>query len=381
MENRTINSILFICFLLSMMPITGCQSKVNKLSGTNWEEGDFDICTGVNISSWLSQVSTRPKGCLAKDFFTEADLKRLAEWGFDHIRLPVDESQLFTPEGKFIPGTLQSIHEAIRWCKENKMRIVLDLHILRSHYFNDKENMTLWTDVREQDKLIGMWRKISGEFGHYPNGLLAYELLNEPVPPTPGIWNELSARLIKEIRKTEQKRTLIFGGGEHNSIKSLQALTVPENDSNLMLAFHFYTPHLLTHYKAPWMRLRDLEIPLHYPGQLVNKADADTLRNEVHKAIVNHFNGVYDKEVLRERMTIAFNKSRETGLRLYCSEFGSISFTDKAVKEKWFRDVRELFKENNVAGSVWGYKAGFGILTNDGTVANREIINILTSKN
>lgn len=65
----------------------------------------------------------------------------------------------------------------------------------------------------------------------------------------------------------------------------------------------------------------------------------------------------------------------------YCSEFGCISFTDKAVKEKWFQDVTALFKENNVAGSVWEYKAGFGILTNDGTVADREITNILTNKN
>lgn len=51
MENRSTNRILFICFLLSMMSITSCQSKVNKLSGTNREEGNFDICTGVNISS------------------------------------------------------------------------------------------------------------------------------------------------------------------------------------------------------------------------------------------------------------------------------------------------------------------------------------------
>ncbi len=361
--------------------MTGCQRKADKISSTDWENMDFDIRSGVNISSWISQVSTRPKGYSTKDFFTETDLKRLGELGFDHIRLPVDESQLFTTDGKFIPETLQLIHDAVGWCKENDMRVVLDLHILRSHYFNDKQNMSLWTDAREQNKLIDLWMKITDEFGNYPNGLLAYELLNEPVPPAPEVWNDLSARLINEIRKKEKERTLIFGGGEHNSVKSLQTLTVPENDPNLMLVFHFYTPHLLTHYKAPWMRLRDLDIPLHYPGQLVQDADADTLQNKIHKDIVNYFNGLYNKEILLERMSIAFNKSKETGLKLYCSEFGCISFTEKEIKEKWFGDVVSILNENNVAGAVWGYKAGFGIFNNDGTIADREIINILTNKN
>lgn len=55
------------------------------------------------------------------------------------------------------------------------MRVILDFHILRSHYFNDTENMTLWSSKAEQDKLSDMWKKLSAEFNQYPNSLLAYE--------------------------------------------------------------------------------------------------------------------------------------------------------------------------------------------------------------
>lgn len=373
-------TILLLSFLIIICISVNCQQKTNRMAAIDWKNVEFEIKSGVNISSWLSQVSTRPKDVSRDNFFTLNDLKRMAKWGFDHIRLPVDETTLFTEKGELVPETVKIIHSTIGWCKDNNMRIILDLHILRSHYFNDRENMTLWKNKEDKEKLIEMWRKMCAEFGKYPNGLLAYELLNEPVPPNPEVWNELSMRLITEIRKTEKKRTLIFGGGEHNSVKSLASLSVPENDPNLMLAFHFYTPHLLTHYKAPWMRLRDLEIPLHYPGQLVEKADIDTLQNKVHKDIVNYFNGIYNKDVLTERIGIALKKSKETGLKLYCSEFGCISFTPKDVKESWFRDVMAIFKENGIAGSVWGYKAGFGILKNDGSVADQEIISILTNQ-
>lgn len=44
------------------------------------------------------------------------------------------------------------IHKAVEWCKDLNMRVILDFHILRSHYFNDTENVTLWSSKAEQDK-------------------------------------------------------------------------------------------------------------------------------------------------------------------------------------------------------------------------------------
>jgi endoglucanase len=49
----------------------------------------FEIRRGTNISHWLSQ--SRARGAERRAWFTEDDVQRIAGWGFDHIRLPIDE--------------------------------------------------------------------------------------------------------------------------------------------------------------------------------------------------------------------------------------------------------------------------------------------------
>ncbi len=57
------------------------------------EAQGFHISRGVNISHWLSQSSTR--GQRRQEYFTEKDVAFIAGLGYDHIRLPVDEEQLW----------------------------------------------------------------------------------------------------------------------------------------------------------------------------------------------------------------------------------------------------------------------------------------------
>lgn len=339
----------------------------------------FDFQSGVNIGVWLSQTSGRGS-TKAEDYFTKNDLKQLADMGFDHIRLPVDEKEIFDTQLNFIPSSVKLIHNAIAWCEEYGMRMVLDFHIIRSHYFNDdKNNILLWKDLAEQDKLVDMWDKLSREFGNYPNSLLAYELLNEVNAPNAELWNSLSARIIAKIREREPDRYLILGGISHNSAAALSTLTVPANDKRLMLAFHFYSPHLLTHYQAPWMSgLKNLSIPLHYPGQLVAQENIDTITIKKHRDVVNYYNGYNNKSTLLAKMKVAIERGKELGLKLYCSEYGCISNAPEGVKERWMRDVAQVFRENEIAFSVWGWKASFGILDEAGNVRNESVIRAIT---
>ena len=341
------------------------------------EKAVFDAHKGINISCWLSQTSSR-KGSV-ETYFTEKEVKILSDWGFDHIRLPIDEKEVFTEDLKWKDAARQYIHKAIGWCEKHNMRVILDLHILRSHYFNNTETMTLWKDKASQDRMMQMWQMISDEFKKYPVDLLAYELLNEPVPDTPAQWNTLSAKLIAQIRKAEPDRMLIIDPSSHASIGALSSQTVPEGDKNLMFAIHFYTPHLLTHYKASWMsRLKNLTVPLNYPGQLVAKEIVDTIKNSNNLRVVNYYNGNYNKDVLAQTFEAAFEKSRQTGLRLIVSEVGCIDNAPEEPKVNWFADVAAICKEHDLAFSVWGYKASFGLFNENGTVKNERIMEALT---
>ncbi len=391
--------VAILCLLL-FAPACSENKEDNPIEGISqidWENVPFEISSGVNISCWISQTNVlgKDRPTIEKKqaaYFLKKDVRKLADMGFDHIRLPVDESELFSEDGSWNKEVRQYIHDAIAWCSEYNLRVILDFHILRSHYFNDTENMTLWKDVKEQDKFVAMWKKIVGEYGQYPIGLLAFELLNEPVSgDNPDNWNKLYMRVLTELRKSQPNRLIIIDSGDHASIKGLTSLEVPANDKNLMLTFHSYTPYLLTHYKASWLKLKDIEVDVNYPGQLIEQSALDKYADNRELYNVLRYYGmdkdingqyttfkVYNQEVLEEGLSVALQKSRETGLKLHCGEFGCIDGTEKDIQVAWFNDMVTIFKKYNIAFSVWGYKSNFGIFNENGTVKDQRIIDALT---
>ena len=211
--------------------------------------------------------------------------------------------------------------------------------------------------------------------------MLAYELLNEVSAPDAEVWNDLLMRLYGAIRKMEPERMLVISPIDHSSIDALEKLRIPQNDPNIMLSIHFYTPHLLTHYQVPWWKaLRNLEIQLHYPGQLVTQVDIDTIQDEENLRVVNYYNGYYDKEVFKKRLQKALDITGKTGLKVYVVEFGCINNTDKELKYRWLKDVTDLFKENNMPYAIWGYKFGFGILDMNGKPIDERIMKLFSCR-
>ena len=144
----------------------------------------------------------------------------------------------------------------------------MDLHIIRSHYFNAESN-PLWTDPAEQDKLVNLWEQLSEELHRYTNDFVAYELMNEAVADDHDDWNKLIAKLVKSLRVNEPERTIVIGSNRWQGTETFPALKVPENDQNIILSFHHYRPFGFTHYKAPWTQLHGYNGPVHYPGEVV----------------------------------------------------------------------------------------------------------------
>ena len=58
----------------------------------------FKVKRGTNISHWLSQSPRR--GAERRAWFTREDVAWLAALGFDHVRLPIDEEQMWDANGK-----------------------------------------------------------------------------------------------------------------------------------------------------------------------------------------------------------------------------------------------------------------------------------------
>ena len=333
-----------ICyFLFCILFIWQCTP-----AGTGERKEGFSIRAGTNIAHWLSQSSRRGEERAA--FFTRDDVALIDSLGFDHIRMPIDEEQMWDENGNMDSVAFGLLNSFLEWCHEFGLRAVIDLHILRSHHFNAEEK-PLWTDPAEQDEFITLWKDLSGAFSNRPNGMVAYELMNEPVADDPEMWNRLIARAVDSIRSWEPERPIVIGSNRWQSAQTFDQLKVPANDNNIILSYHFYEPFYITHYKASWTRLRDFEGEVNYPGQVVLDGTSPAeLR-------------VYNRDTLVKMMLKPFHLADSLGLPLYCGEFGVIDHTPRDVKLAWYRDMVSIFREYDVACANWNYKAGsFGIV-------------------
>ena len=326
----------------------------------------FRIHRGTNIAHWLSQ-STR-RGTDRATFFTRKDIAFIDSAGFDHIRLPVDEEQLWDEAGNRYEDAFGLLRECLRWCNDAGLRVVLDLHILRSHHFNEDEK-PLWTDRTEQDKLIALWKDLSSTVGEWPTGMLAYEIMNEPVADDPEQWNDLLARVRDSIRFWEPERVLVIGSNRWQSASTFDQLEIPPDDPNIILSFHFYEPFYLTHTGASWTRLKDFQGEVKYPGQIVANGRSPEERR------------IYNRDTLERMMRKPLHLADSLNLTLYCGEFGAIEKAPREAALAWYKDMVAIFEAHDIAYANWNYKAGsFGIV--DANIKpDEELVNILTGKN
>ena len=288
----------------------------------------FELGRGVNISHWLSQSERR--GAERRAWFGQAEVKRLAAYGFDHLRFPVDEEQLWNERGDRENEAFGLLEQGLGWCEQAGLRAVVDLHIVRAHYFDAESNL-LFAELAERDKFCALWADLS--------------------------------RALAEVRAHEPERVVAIDCNGAADPRFFAGLRVPE-DENLILSFHFYDPLLFTHYKAHWTPVKAYEGPIDYPGELVSEEDWDALPESIRFAARNErvFTAADIERVLAPALALA----KESGLPLWCGEFGALDTTSKPARERWYRDLLSALARHGIAWTVWDYKGEFGIVDAEG---------------
>jgi len=371
-------------YLIIALAVAGCsnpsQQKETEKGEANPEPSPtrFDIQRGVNISHWLSQSDKR--GAEREEYFTEDDVAFIAQTGFDHIRIPIDEEQMWDENGEKHPEAFALLHQALAWSQDARLKVIIDLHILRSHYFNANfkgtEN-TLFTSEASQNQFYDFWLELSSELSKYPTDFLAYELMNEPVVDNAEDWNKLVQRCTQAVRELEPHRKIVIGSNMWQNPKTFDELEVPPDDPNIILSFHFYIPMMLTHYKASWVKTGAYEGPVHYPGQTVKEEDLQNVTKELADQVRNA-SGNYYQSALLDLLEKPLQKAQETGLQLYCGEWGCYYKAPKPDRLRWYADMREIFEKNGIAWTIWDYKGGFGIKERETEEVRYHLLSILT---
>lgn len=328
----------------------------------------FVIHRGTNISHWLSQSDRR--GAERRAFFTQEDVERIASLGggrFDHIRLPIDEEQMWDDNGDPDDEAFGLLESALDWCEAAGLRVVVDLHLLRSHHFLDRETPLLFTDSDALAHFIDLWEQLSDRLGERSTDQVAYELLNEPVARDPGDWNRVAHAVYHAIRAREPGRVIVLGSNWFNQPQTFQELDVPEDD-DLILTFHYYRPMFITHYTAPWWEGGgSYHGPVHYPGQPIAEEDLARVDPALRELIEREgLNRPFTRETIVEDLAQPLAVREETGLPLYCGEFGCYERTPTELRLAWYRDILSVFEALDIAWANWDYKGSFGIVDMQG---------------
>lgn len=193
---------------------------------------------------------------------TKRDIDSLAAWGFNSIRLPMHYN-LYTPaietenngQITWLEEGFKMTDDLAKWCAENKMYLILDLHAAPggqgkdaaiSDY--DDSKPSLWESTANQDKMVAFWEKLAERYKDNP-WIGGYDIINEPN------WNftgtnqngcdemsnaplrALMVRITNAIRAVDANHLIFIEGNcwgnNYNGI-------FPLWDENMALSFHKY---------------------------------------------------------------------------------------------------------------------------------------------
>ncbi|MEM2888192.1 MAG: glycoside hydrolase family 5 protein [Candidatus Bathyarchaeia archaeon] len=280
---------------------------------------------GINIGNALEAPNEGEWGVYIKDEY----FRIIKDAGFDTVRIPIrwsshaEASSTYRIDEIF----LQRVRWVVNKSLEQNLVTIINIH----HYEEIMQNPN-----EHKYRFLELWHQISEYFKDYPE-LLFFELLNEPHGNlSDDLWNDLIEEAVKIIRETNPTRKIIVGPTGWNSVYNLDGLTIPAEDKNIIVTFHFYTPFDFTHQGAEWVS----------PSPPVGKKWVGDESEQ--------------KQITNE-LDIAVQWARQHGnITLFLGEFGAYSKADMNSRVTWTYFVAREAEKRGISWCYWEFCAGFG---------------------
>ena len=310
---------------------------------------------GINLGGWLSQCWHSEEHY--DSFIGEADIARIASWGLDHVRLPIDYNLLETEDGTHKESGFARLHTVLDWCGKYGLNLIFDLHKTAGYSFDAGERETGFFDsAAYQERFYVLWERFAKEFGAY-HSRVAFELLNEVTDKSYcDRWNAIAANCIARIRAIAPDVTILIGGYWNNSINALPDLMMPSDD-RIVYKFHCYEPLLFTHQGAPWVVEMPHELRVPFPAKTADYRAVMTPDMEENTFLV----GVQEAENADAEMFIrlfaaAAKLAEERSVPLYCGEYGVIDRADNESAVHWYQAIHDAFEAYGIGRAAWSYR-------------------------
>lgn len=307
---------------------------------------------GVNLGGWMSQCDYSADRL--DNFITEPDFKQIADWGFDHVRIPVDYNVVQNADGSMKKDGLSRIDAALALCRRYGLHAVIDLHKTQGFSFDkDEGEGGFFESTKYQELFYKVWEAFAERWGGLSESVM-FELLNEVTEREflPA-WKRISGECIRRIRRFAPETRILLGSYHHNGAREVQYLDAPY-DKNVLYNFHCYEPLKFTHQGAHW-------------DTGLNREDRFTF--EESGASESYF---------EELLSSAVAKAKAEGAELYCGEFGVIDVVPPEEALKWFRTIHAVFEKYGIAHAVWSYKEmDFGLSDSRMDGVRAELLKVL----
>ncbi len=282
------------------------------------------IVRGVNLGGWLSQCDYSDERL--SSFITREDFSRIASWGLDHVRIPVDYNVLEDGRG------FERLDWALEMCLRNRLKMVLDLHKAAGFSFDKGEKEAGFFDSEAlQERFCALWEEIARRWGA-SCGTVVFELLNEVTEKRfIDAWNRIAARAISRIRSAAPDTLILVGSYGNNSAGAVPDLAAPA-DGNVLYNFHCYDPLPFTHQGAYWVDSlpRDARISFAESG-----VTEDT------------FEGLFAP---------ALQAAARRNTSLYCGEYGVIDKVSPEDTLRWVKTIHAVFERHGISRALWSYR-------------------------
>ncbi|MBR6873834.1 MAG: cellulase family glycosylhydrolase [Ruminococcus sp.] len=316
---------------------------------------------GVNLGGWLSQ-GTYDKGHL-DSFITEKDIKVIADWGLDHVRIPIDYNIFETAEGEPLEYGFEYLEKAYEWTRKYGLNMIIDLHKTFGYSFEKTYGEAGFFESEQlQERFYKLWERIAERFGGRHENV-AFELLNEVNDPSlSDTWNGIIRQAIARVRALAPDTYILVGGYWNNSVDALHDLENPADDK-IVYNFHCYDPFMFTHQAAYWVDNMPADYRIAYPG------DINEYRRTVKEYGFTHIQDYLDvpdtgftAEYFIGRFVNAAKLCEERGCPLYCGEYGVIEHASPEDTLNWYKDINTAFEKFGIGRSAWSYKqVDFGL--------------------
>ena len=273
----------------------------------------FHLKKGINMAVGYGEVD---------HYLDEKYIKLVKNAGFDHVRLPVSGKALEEGGEQLWDYMGQECERYLSF----GLTPMLDMH---GYYDINEEPRKQW------ENFLSLWERLAAYLSDMDNRVV-FELLNEPgLALDYKLLNELQNEAIKRIRKTNPTRLLAAATTHANTIENLHHLELPENDLNIFVTIHDYTPMKFTHQGAGWMKGYERD------GIVWGTPE--------------------ERQYLEARYNLVTAWSQLNKRHIHLGEFGVLRAADISERTKWTEFMRNLCEERGFGWCYWEFWHGFGI--------------------